>query len=83
MKKLLLLFGFLTLLFALPATAQKGEKSYTIEFATSTSGTNSMNASAIMDAITEEGRTFVESISDAKYIFPGGTDGLRFWQQQQ
>lgn len=78
MKKLLLLFGFLTLLFALPATAQKGEKSYTIEFATSTSGTNSMNASAIMDAITEEGRTFVESISDAKYIFPGGTDGLRF-----
>ena len=80
MKKLLLFLGFLTLILAgSPAaiaqdTAQEGEKSYTIEF--STSGTNSMTASKIKDAIIK-GDTYVESITDAKNIYACETDGLR------
>lgn len=75
MKKLLLLFGFLTLLFIGSASALAAEKSYTIEF-TGIGGSSEMNADKIMGAITT-GKEYVTSISATKIFGANASDGLR------
>lgn len=81
MKKLLLLFGFLTLLFAgtLPATAQdtaqKGEKSFTITFKTAENNEQS-DASSPSDIIVDESLNYVSGLSSVSKA-SAGTGGLK------
>lgn len=75
MKKLLLLFGFITLLFALPATAQEGEKSYTITFKTAVDNNQSV-AEAPSDIITDESVKYVSGLSSVTNA-SAATGGLK------
>ncbi len=76
MKKLLLLFSFLTLIFAGSHPALAVEKSYTIEFTPTVAENNSLNATTIKNSITT-GKDYVASITSDSRIFSGTTNGLR------